>query len=239
MRKLRLLLLAYGNKFTLIIVAYVILHFILTTLVATHGQAKYLDVEYLKVTHYNFATALFSAIPVSLIVSNSLEFTKGIASKIICSGVTRSEYYWSKMLQSVIVSCATTSLYIILNVALFLFFQFDFSESAIFFKGIWICFTISLLVNLFVANLSFLIYDWKIGAVTYIAYCFLESILVFVAGENLPAVKWLPVQTLSSFFLFENRVLLSFETISKFLTVIVVLGALHLTAIRRFDKKAL
>ena len=239
MRKLRLLLLVYSNKFTLIIAGFIILHFILATFVATRGQVRQLDFEYLKVAHYNFSTALFSAIPVSLFVSNSLEFTKGIASKFICSGVTRSEYYRSKIMQALVVSSATVCLYILLNTVLICLFQMEWSDSARLIQGIWMCFATSILVNLFVTNLSFCIYDWKIGVVTYIAYCFLESILVFIAGDDLPVVKWLPIHVLTSFFLLENIVLLSQETFLKFLAVIGLLVIIHLIAIKRFQTKSL
>ncbi|KIC91288.1 ABC transporter permease [Flavihumibacter sp. ZG627] len=194
-----------------------------------------LDSESIKVIHYNLSAALFSGIPISILVASSREFSTGFVSIQLLNGVQKTAFLLAKIRFSVLLSIIFTLLYIILLGSLHLFFGSRL-DTVFYVKLTVLTFSVSLAINCMVSLLALIFTDWRISVMGYLGYSFLESLFVYSFSKSIPFLNLLPLNTLVTEFQFEQGLNKLPNRIAGWLILIFFIMLLYRLSIIRIRK---
>lgn len=199
----------YANVFSVAIICFIYLQSSLYSWLQLQKIAESVNasISFFKIINYNFSSLIFSAIPLTIILTISREFSSGYALKLISNGVSRFSYFKSKYLLAGILAVLSTLLYLlIILICLFLLHE-KFPDKILFIKSISYCAFFSLSTYIIVISIVVLVRNWQYSVLIYYGYSVAENFFVYQFGEKIPLLNYLPFHINSSVFQFEKKLI--------------------------------
>jgi len=196
----------YVNIFNIVIISFVYLQAVLyswlelkkvTTPIST-------DIGLFQSINYHFTSLIFSAAPLTIILTISREFSTGYALKLISNGVSRLFYFQSKYLLAAILTVILTLLYILIIPLLLLLIHVNFPDKILLLKSVSYTLFLSLFITIIIVSITLLVRNWQYSLLIYYGFSFAENFIVYQFGENTLWANYLPFHLGASIFQFQK-----------------------------------
>jgi hypothetical protein len=195
-------LVKYIRGFTIIIICFVLAETVLLSRIEAKGffESGIFDFSTFKIVNYHFVSLIVSAIPLTIILTVSNEFSSGYASKLISNGLSRNYYSASKYILGSALSVIATLLYITMIVSFLLFKKVNHFDKVLFVNSTILTFLFSIFFSCIIVSISLLIRSWQYAVLAYYGYFITESFIVYQFDKKLPWVEYLPFHLAVSIF---------------------------------------
>lgn len=204
-RKTRIELTKYLTLLTITIIAFTLIESFLLSILQTKKKLTFgdADLTFFKIINYHFIPIIFTAIPLTLIISISNEFHSGYALKLISNGLSRVSYAFAKYLLAGSLAIISALLYLFVIGLILLFGKTNYFDITLLLSSTLLVLFFSLLFSLSVVSLTLIFRNWQYPLLIYYAYVLVESFIVYQFRENYSWVIYLPFNLSISIFQFE------------------------------------
>jgi hypothetical protein len=235
----RIELTKYRNVFNIIIILFVYIQSILFSWSALKEIAEPVNtgISFFQVINYNFAALIFSAFPLTIILTISREFSTGYTMKLISNGATRSFYFKSKYLLASILMVLSSFLYVLAIPVLLSLSHVRFIDKIFLLKSISYTMFLSLFISIIVVSITFLVRNWQYSLLIYYSYSFAETFILYQFEGKAPWITYLPFHLATSIFKFRKNI----TTLNDYLlagTILIFFCSIIIAASYHSFKKA-
>lgn len=207
-RIIKIELIKYIRVLTITIICFAFIQSFLLSVLDAKDFLKFgnVDLVFFKVVNYHFTAIILTAIPLTLILTISNEFSSGYTLKLISNGLSRVSYAVSKYLLAGVLAIFSAILYILVIGLILLYRKANYVDTSLLLSSTFFVSFFSLLFSLFVASLSLIFRNWQYPLLIYYAYVIVESFVVYQFRESYPWVVYLPFNLSISIFQFEINI---------------------------------
>lgn len=197
----------YIQLFTIVIISFVCFQAVIISLLESRRflQSGNGDINFFKLINRNFSSFIFSAIPLTIILTISKEFSTGFALKLMSNGISRLSYFKSKYILAIVLTSLTIILYLIVFFLSSLFINVNFIDKTLLIRSLFFIIVVSFFVYAIVVSISLLIRNWQYSLLAYYGYFFIEFIIVYQFEQKTPLVNYLPMQLATTIVQFEKK----------------------------------
>lgn len=195
----------YKQGFTIAIILFISLQAIATSLLSLRRNPEFesAGIDFFKIVNSNFSSCIFSAIPLTIILAISKEFSTGYAMKLISNGISRNSYFKSKFMLAGVLATLTILLYLLVFFTTAMLVNVKFDKTILVMSS-FIIILFSFFVYSIVVSISVLVRNWQYSVFIYYCYAFTELFIVYQFGNKFSMVNYLPIQLASSIVRFEK-----------------------------------
>jgi hypothetical protein len=164
------------------------------------SQFGLFDFGAFRVVNYYFTSLIASAIPVTIMITTTSEFSNAYALKLISNGLKRQSYFNSKLILAITLALISAILYLLVFLFLALTKKISYFDTRSFLTSTISALILSSFFSLIAVSCSLSVRSWQYSLLLYYGYFIVEGFIAYRLERNTIWVSYLPFHLAISIF---------------------------------------